>query len=354
VTLYFTREKLAHQIFHKNLRPHFPNLWRLRLRGWDSSIYEKEYEKHKSVPITAFEVAPNLRVVELTKLAPSLLYLPWEQLTRFSADGGLSPRDCLEILYTASSLIECVFKSVADATDDKRSTPLHLPPDHVHPNLQSLTLSGDFSLCEDILSHLTLPALTALGVCIEDDEAEEVADFLSRSGVMLQRLDVDFGYGSFLTVLPFLAALTELSFSNMRTEGIMDFVCSLRDSDTFLPHLRALNITARNHTYSLEEEGMDYETLADALWERWAADGAQSSVSRLESFHMVWIPAPGLYDKDLMRDSCWGSEEDSLRGKLANFGTLDRLLDLVDEGMRLYLGTRHEQWVTHCPSNVKK
>jgi hypothetical protein len=193
-----------------------------------------------------------------------------------------------------------------------------------------------------------------LGVCIEDDEAEEVADFLSRSGVMLQRLDVDFGYGSFLTVLPFLAALTELSFSNMRTEGIMDFVCSLRDSDTFLPHLRALNITARNHTYSLEEEGMDYETLADALWERWAADGAQSSVSRLESFHMVWIPAPGLYDKDLMRDSCWGSEEDSLRGKLANFGTLDRLLDLVDEGMRLYLGTRHEQWVTHCPSNVKK
>ncbi|KAJ6543985.1 hypothetical protein B0H19DRAFT_293290 [Mycena capillaripes] len=348
----------------------FPAQQSLRFRGWTEKYdpWEHTTPKRPSVPITAFEIAPNLKVVELTGLAPSLICLPWSQLTRFFGDRA-SIQDALQVLCKASSLIDCTFESIAEA-DDESSTPLQPPPDyHVHQKLQSLAFTGMYNMCE-VLSHMTMPALTALDLWIPVSDVDDMVDFLTRSEVTLQQLNLHCVYDTFLSILPFMAGLTQLTVAGIRRDGIMFILRSLCSSDTFLPRLQALEITAQNLTnyrgFGGYEEGeedssdvdppqemeqMNYETLADALWARRTGDCAQGGVSRLESFRMVWIPTVSPYVIDVHRGDSWnnlGFNERETHRELANFGTLDRLLDLVDEGMSVYLGTRHRQWVTRA------
>ncbi|KAJ7621748.1 hypothetical protein DFH06DRAFT_1341075 [Mycena polygramma] len=340
VSLYIADEKLVQQTFQEiSFGMELPTLQCLRILGPWRSRYEPNL---KIDPIAAFELAPNLR--------------------------ALSTRDCLLVLTAASSLIhcQCAFTSVSAEDEDSQDNPAPPLHPHVRPRLQALMLAGDFSMCEGILSHFTLPSLTALGVWIADDEADVIEDFFSRSSVALERLDIDCAYDTFLRVLPFMAGLTELVVADVLRDGIMAILRSIRDSETFLPNLRSLDITVRNpmpRAYEEEEyyrergevpepvdvmEQMDYDALADALWVRWTGRSGVA-LSRIESFRMVWLPTPSPYMIDVGRGDRWdhmGFDESQVRRHLTNFGTLDPLLDLVDEGMDVYLGTRHKQWVT--------
>ncbi|KAJ6465904.1 hypothetical protein C8R47DRAFT_44503 [Mycena vitilis] len=361
VTVYFTKRRHAYRSFRGST---FPILRRLSLRGTeqDKACDFLEYSssrKREGPLITAFEVAPNLRVVELNCIAPSLIALPWTQLTRFTAH-SLSPDQCLQVLRMAPALIYCALGSVSATEGENGGS--HDPPlgDHAHTNLQSLEIDGEFGLCKAILASLTLPALTALDIWLPP--SDEVANLLSRSGTSLRhfRLACASRYRSFLRLLPFLTGVAELDVSGIPREGILTMLRSLRDSASFLPHLEALTITVRsrhaNYNYEAEHpeewmeqtpvEDMDYTVLADALsarWRRALAEESQGGVARLQSFRMVWVESQ-------IRDEEWttlGFDQDAVCRELADDGTLDRLLNLVNEGMNLYLGTQSKQWISN-------
>ncbi|KAJ7499544.1 hypothetical protein FB451DRAFT_1358693 [Mycena latifolia] len=345
-TLVLEHRDLIDKKFSAQLCGRIPNLQRLHVHAWRQYNDGRRLE-HENIPITAFEVAPTLTAVKLWHLTPSLIHLPWEQLTRFTAD-GLTTADCLQVLDNALSLVDCSFASIEGA----EATPA--PQDLVRPGLRSLTLSGSWSMCEDIISHLTSPALLTLGVWIGDD-LEQLVSFLSRSRVALQALDLFSDYEGFTRVLPFMTGITSLMLKGIYHHEIMTILRSLRNSTTFLPHLRSINITVQNRAswyYGSEFSkavkevpDMDYEMLADALHAR---SGAHEDVARLELFRMVWLPTdpPDFF---ISRDhSTWdgvGFNVEELCKHLANGGTPRRLLDLVDEGMQVYIGTQYSNWV---------
>ncbi|KAJ6465900.1 hypothetical protein C8R47DRAFT_1201467 [Mycena vitilis] len=347
-TIYFEQEGLAYKSFRGSS---FPILRRLRIRG---QIFPRD-SWFTSNPITAFEVAPNLTMVQLTRLAPSLIRLPWEQLTSFSGR-SIAPDGCLHVLRMASSLVHCAFQSISesDETDHADDTP---PPDRpiVHPHLQSLDLG--YANDHHFLIHLTLPALTALKVYIPAG-ANQVEQLLSRGGMVLQRLAVTCEGDSLLGLLPFLGGLTDLTISCLIDRGrFMTILRSLHvyESGSFLPHLRSFSVELpARRTYNwvdgtrvaLEptvEEDMNYEELADALWTRWTGTESQSGVARLESFSIVWVD-PADYDGE---EDMWtlGFDETQLCRQLEAEGISDRLLDLVEKGMHINLGTQIRQWV---------
>ncbi|KAJ6530429.1 hypothetical protein DFH09DRAFT_1093657 [Mycena vulgaris] len=259
-----------------------PALQRLRIHA------REEFCRAKDNSIPSFEVAPNLTAVELWQ---SRVRLPWQQLTRFSAD-RLSTADCLHVLRMASSLIDCALISIGDRVARRRSRHMW-----------------------KLLPHLSIPALTSLAIWVGgDDEADHFVSFLSRSRVELQHLDLYCAYCSFDRALPFMASLSSLTLKGIDRPDMMTIFRSLRDS-TFLPNLRSLGITIQNASG------------------RWNADVAP----RLESFRMVWIPISGtLY---------MGFNQNELRENLAKSGTIRRFLDVVDQGMKLHIGTNSQRWV---------
>ncbi|KAJ7712035.1 hypothetical protein B0H16DRAFT_1900280 [Mycena metata] len=283
----------------------------------EDELSYKRFETRISGRITHLQ---RLRIFSRENVPPKL----WGQLTRLTAD-PICVGDCLRVLSTALSLVECAFEDVV--VEDERSTPY--PASFVHQNLRSFVLNGHST--HTILSHLTLPALTTLRMwsCRDQpEEVDEIVHLLARSGAKLARIVLAIDYLAFLRIVPFVEeTLTELVLNYMRRDEIMGVLRLLRDSLTFLPRLQSLEIVAQHIRHeswppddfeedpneppysdpnedpdeppyydpeapvvSREPEDMDYGTLVDALRVRWAQRPGSGDVGRLESFRMVWVP----------------------------------------------------------------
>ncbi|KAJ6466813.1 hypothetical protein C8R45DRAFT_1219175 [Mycena sanguinolenta] len=187
--------------------------------------------------MTAFELAPRLRRVALKNLRPTGILLPWQHLSHLSAE-SLNGIDCLHVLRSAVSLVECRFGSVHGSGIVTGTAPLLS-----RPALKVLHLEGG-SVCRLILGLLTLPSLVELRYG-DGNSSEHVhfIDFLSRSRPPLLRLHLHGGkHSRIVHGSPFLIDLISLEMSGSTIGGISYFSRDLlvRDPASFLPKLQSL------------------------------------------------------------------------------------------------------------------
>ncbi|KAJ7367632.1 hypothetical protein DFH08DRAFT_725637 [Mycena albidolilacea] len=245
---------LATEQFQSALHRELPALETLQIKSDDSG----------TTIIHAFKQAPKLRAVVLEHLPPTLLLLPWSQLTHFRGE-WCTGMDCYHVLRSAVSLVECKFTWVDQEMEETALLPRHLA-------LKALHLTGEY-VCIHILSILTLPSLVELDFRDGDGYPyhEEFVSFLSRSHPSLLRLSLHGGaYSRIIYGFPFLLDLTTLKISEMSVVGILDFSHNLRvrDPAAFLPNLKSFACSvrepARNHLIK-KIPVIQYGDVADAL-----------------------------------------------------------------------------------------
>ncbi|KAJ7174408.1 hypothetical protein C8R46DRAFT_1080829 [Mycena filopes] len=262
VDLHIPAEDFVTDQFQLGLRERVPSLETLSLRLCYGD---------RSKPITAFEHAPNLRVVSLRDVAPRAILLPWRQLTHFTAP-NLKGVDCLHVLQQAVSLVEY---DIEDRT--------LLPP---HLALEVLEIDG-YLACVDILEILTLPSLLELDY--DDGNGGEYhgqfALFLSRSRPPLQRLTLHSTHQHLIHGVSFLPWLIDLKITHLKEADMVDLVETLRVRDTasFLPSLTSFVVSVRE-AFASRATAMKYEHLRDALEVRW---NRNKPGPRLRRFEMV-------------------------------------------------------------------
>ncbi|KAF7354744.1 hypothetical protein MSAN_01388500 [Mycena sanguinolenta] len=347
VDLFSTYEELLehHARFKSALHGNLHVLERLKLNysgeyRSNAAFYRYDDDDSTPVTITVFERAPKLHDVFLIYLPPSFIVLPWAQLTSFTGE-YLSLRNCLEVLRLTPHLIECSFGKIYLPHDDD---PADVLPVNVALNrLQSFTIYGTEEHRMDLLSALTLPKLTKLHHLPRVPKT--FIDFLSRSSPKLHELSTGRCYATLLEALPLIPSLAVLS--------IHPFCGPLRDVPDFMPNLQSLEICVDTpdgsgngselgtSLDSLEiqpedlETTLDYEVLADALRVRWGRPHA-----RLAKFSLTWLdphaPSSSLSEFIVTEDDI---------GLRPDPDILERLSDLADDGMKIYLGSRTMSWL---------
>ncbi|KAJ6447513.1 hypothetical protein C8R45DRAFT_188827 [Mycena sanguinolenta] len=320
---------VAHR-FKSSLHARLPNLETLEISTDVTNI------PGNSV-VTAFELAPRLRHVDLEYLPPTMILLPWNQLTHFRG-WGLDDMQCVHVLRLAVSLVECRFDYVRGQGNVNPTVPLP-----IHPALKILHFRGHH-VSSSILGLATFPSLVELDY--RDGETSEPYEsfigFLSRSRAPLLRL---FLLGrSYLRILhgfPYLLDLVDLEISGLAVAGMSDFLQNLavRDPASFLPRLESLTCSVREEDF--ETEGLDHDPsdvnwdgLADALEFRfrWNRPGP---LPRLKSFRMTWMT-----DGELNEDS---DNDNELLSPPSGFDhNLPRLRCLIQEGMHISMMAKGE------------
>ncbi|KAJ6579532.1 hypothetical protein DFH09DRAFT_1310193 [Mycena vulgaris] len=296
---------ISEQQVQLRLHGKIPNLERLQLSvpSWQM------VSDNTTTPVSVFEHAPNLHTVQLLRISPALIVLPWAQLTHFT--GEMIPASaCLHVLQSAVSLVDCKFIQVSGLLDQPHLLPPHLA-------LKSFTLEGRMITVHRMLDILTLPGLIDLDLNESGrrPSSDEFLSFLSRSRPPLQRLTLRKGYQSLIRGLPLLPSLAALNLTDLSVTEMSGFLDLLRDA-TFLPNLTSLTVVVRDYNFS---SMIDYTDLAGALEYRWTRiDGAP-----LESFHMDW------------RLASESKGQDILKPHPSFLIVVPQLLDLMDEGMRI-------------------
>ncbi|KAJ7044735.1 hypothetical protein C8F04DRAFT_990434, partial [Mycena alexandri] len=191
--------------------------------------------------VAEFGHVPLLREALVGVIPPSLITLPWQQLTKFTGE-VYTAAQCLEALTLMPNLLECAF-SVSE--DDEDDDDLEV---HSHPSIQHFALfeseSPDQPTCSArLLEFITFPALQTLEVRVEDFDEEELDSFLERSHPPLQKLCVRSLDGSTqlqFSSLGMASVLTELEIWHPSNSFLPDFIDFLAYDHTFLPQLRSL------------------------------------------------------------------------------------------------------------------
>ncbi|KAJ6473280.1 hypothetical protein C8R45DRAFT_1217710 [Mycena sanguinolenta] len=272
--------RLSHQDFVKE---QFQLNVRGRLHSLEELRINTKYCSGTTI-VTAFELAPRLRSVSLDGLSASVILLPWRQLTHFSS-GLINGMDCLHVLRSADSLVECKFDLIDGNMDEMALLPKNV-------TLQTLHLRGD-TVCSDILSILTLPSLVELqydggGV---SDYHEDFVNFLSRSRPPLSRLSLyDGAYSRAVHGFSFLLDIAVLEISPLTVAKLSEFFQDLRTRDpaSFFPNLESIAVWVykpfqTHHTRPEDSSDVNYGDLVDALEFRRNRPGP-----RMKSFRMTW------------------------------------------------------------------
>ncbi|KAF8173843.1 hypothetical protein K438DRAFT_2023370 [Mycena galopus ATCC 62051] len=278
--------------------------------------------------VTAFELAPCLRSVALNRLPPTLILLPWQQLTHFYAK-SLEGIDCLHVLRLAVSLVECKFPSVDEDMDETDLLPRHLA-------MKVLHLGGEY-VARCILDVLTLPLLVELDyndASGSEDHCDFVS-FLSRSRPPLSHLSLHSGaYSRILNGCSLLCDLTVLTIAHFTTTEMSGFLHELRvrDSALFLPNLESFTSSVSPSGRYSNSTGINYGDLADALEFRWHRNNPGP---RLRSFQITWST---YHDLDVV------AENKVLLIPPPDFRlNLARLQDLIEEGMHISVKAEVDQ-----------
>ncbi|KAJ7364844.1 hypothetical protein DFH08DRAFT_930590 [Mycena albidolilacea] len=167
---------------------------------------------------------------------------------------------CIEILRRAPLLVECEFVYVYCRDGD---LPISQPL--IHTCLQHLRLRGatDRSCPENILRHITLPALETLHITDFNIPSADFTSFLARSAPPLRSLSITANYddlGADLRLVPSLTQLTLKCWGSYNYSiDILGSLAASQDS-LLLPDLCDLTILGRFSDY--------YDTLLRVLQNR--------------------------------------------------------------------------------------
>ncbi|KAF7349480.1 F-box domain-containing protein [Mycena sanguinolenta] len=264
--------------------------------------------------------APALRNLSLERVLPSMMRMPWAQLTKMTLS-LVSLGECLNALRWAISLHE--FHRQGPPEQGEEST-LDVSSVH-HSSLISLDIST-FDEDQDILLFLTLPRLQRLELGGRFGIYRRYLDtvvvpFLSRvSGTLCT-----FTVGMSPTVpIQWFHSLTQLTTLELvRSMGLpfkTDVIRALdrRTSPNFLPKLQS---------FVFSDCGSDQvdDELLDALGSR--CDVTDAAHAKLESFSLIWPT----FD--------YNQEAPTVRLPLVNVLPLRAL---AGRGMRIHIGTREQ------------
>ncbi|KAJ7265371.1 hypothetical protein B0H12DRAFT_196266 [Mycena haematopus] len=279
--------------------PGFPLLQKLTLGG----PYASSGNDIISLPISIFDAAPQLREVNMAgqDTDPSQFLIPWNNVTVFYGE-SLPSRECLNILRSAPSLVECsLIEPQAPGDGDI--------PTITHPGLKSLTLVDAF-----LLEFLSLPALQHLALSIVDAQNVHLLPFISASSTSLVTLKSP---KVPLDSLSNMVALTDLELYDPPSEHLAGLF-ALLDRNTYqnvLPELQVLKLDPCSPYVNT--------VLVDALSSRSVV--SQAGAARLRSFRQIWSPkTPG----------------DTLRGYCQEKGFALVFEELVKKGLKIYIGHR--------------
>ncbi|KAJ7161158.1 hypothetical protein C8R46DRAFT_1353779 [Mycena filopes] len=276
-------------------------------------------------PITAFQRAPLLHHVVLGGgLRPSHFTLPWAQLTNIELSAARA-EDCVECLHQAPRITTCTFE-IHDPGSPASIAPI---PPLLH--LRSLTLSGTYPTT--VLHFAAMPALENLDVAGRSLNAEDlsrISFFASRSECQLRAFQLHFIShpltAAALTLLetPPFRELETLDLSATEAKTIITFLQRLDDDDAqtetqaFLPQLQTLALS--HHRMRDEDMHAMFNVVATVLRRR--SERTPEHV-QLRAFSMTMQfeeTAPRLWVRK-------------------------RLRRLVQQGMDISVGNRHERWV---------
>ncbi|KAJ7663948.1 hypothetical protein DFH06DRAFT_337091 [Mycena polygramma] len=225
--------------------------------------------------VRGFKTATQLCEVTLLRgLGPSLIHLPWHQLTTLSA-AQLTVRECVEVLRFASRLTHCT------AFIHRRHAQSALLK-FTHPRLRELILQYGGPADIDLLRRLELPSLSRIQLTLESG-AENAAHFVefAAQSPLLQRISVEAGALSpdeFIQCLAATPAVTTLEFQSPKRlaetwRGLGSSVC--------LPMLTHLSITDEGSYL----DNAAYEVLVEMLRSRSRSD----STAKLRAFSLMVV-----------------------------------------------------------------
>ncbi|KAF8207858.1 hypothetical protein K438DRAFT_1814451 [Mycena galopus ATCC 62051] len=247
--------------------------------------------------IQMFSAAPRLQELDLYATGPSCFTICWEALTVFTA-GGLSSKDCIDVLRWAPGLVECNFDQPHWDID---------PGIVSHPNLKSFRLSEtNLYTFFEILAFPALEDLKLWQVTMDGN----LHQFMHHFSSSLLRLSSDAVPVAYLSDM---VALIEINVRWLSSEYLAEFIGHLNRTThpAFLPQLRAVQLeSCPPHVDTL---------LVDALSSRCteASDGAAA----LQSFRQTWGWGPRVTPTKAL--------EDSYRVALE---------ELVRKGLKIYIG----------------
>ncbi|KAJ7936155.1 hypothetical protein B0H13DRAFT_2649450 [Mycena leptocephala] len=276
-----------------------------------SLTYSPGSTSHETVSVRAFTDAPALRELILGQHSvPSMLVLPWHQLTMFTGD-TLSVAECLFVLRHSPRLTICTFLYLIPGTaGGERLT---------HFSLEDLSISNSTA---DVLRYIDMPALHDLYLTRPTDfGADTLSELFARCAHSLRRLHYAPTYryrdGASVAWFGAMPQLMELDLSGVGAQFVSGFVRALDRglASTFLPRLRTLQIQCDWCQVGAE--------LVVALASRCADEGlGPIKVIRLQSFRLVWAEVG------------WIDPEHG-----------DVLLELVQRGMAIHIGSARENYV---------
>jgi hypothetical protein len=264
-------------------------------------LYEEEFNVHRTT-LTDFESFPCLERLAIGA-------------TGNEEDWSLA--HTIGFLRLAQNLVELTLYSVITESDYKTTQKLVLPS-LVCLKFGELPKLHHLSDCnaDDILCHISLPALEILAIPLTTISCSDFSLFLKRSSPPLQKLVLDHGSNSFAFAeldewLRLVPSLTHLEFLVRReTSTDNDLFSALADSAShLLPNLRSLTI----HNGSPSFSDSSWQTLLCALSAR---------RSRLLQFKFTY------FDCEPPADVCTG------------------LRQLVADGMDIHIGSEYENLIS--------
>ncbi|KAJ6451470.1 hypothetical protein C8R47DRAFT_301112 [Mycena vitilis] len=214
-------------------------------------------------PMKMFKDAPMLCEVALGGSPPSLVILPWQQLTKFTAE-LYTVAESLEALRLMPNLTHCALAAFDLPSSPSSPTSffplMNVAAEHdlkpiTHPRMRHLTLfnsKSDRVLANsaDVLAFLTLPALETLEIRgVKDFDGVVLDSVLSRSSPPLRKLSIlpldsgpqkRTGTDLYLPSLPSLC-LTEMEIRNPSTSFLSAFFTALFGHDNAFPQLRNIS-----------------------------------------------------------------------------------------------------------------
>ncbi|KAJ7721893.1 hypothetical protein B0H16DRAFT_1896310, partial [Mycena metata] len=297
----------------------FPILRKLELY---CLAHSDEEDAGHTIQFFSIQGAPALRQVCLERVLPSMVSMPWAQLTNMTL-AGVPLSECLDALRWATSLHE--FHRGGSAEEGEQSLSEETPV--IHSSLLSLAI---FAHDEgDILPLLTLPCLQKLKLggrfsrYMADPMDDDVVPFLSRISGTLRTFEVGMSptvpvqWLQPLTQLTTLELIRPLSLSPPFKTDIIRAL-DRRTSPDFLPKLQSF-VFSECRSDQVDDE------LLDALGSR--CDVTDAAHARLESFSLIWATFE------------YPSAAPNARLPLMNVLPLRAL---AGRGMRIHIGTRDQ------------
>ncbi|KAJ7334720.1 hypothetical protein DFH08DRAFT_784773 [Mycena albidolilacea] len=221
-----------------------------------------------------FSQAPRLRELHMISGSPTILALPWEQLTTLRLDNS-APVECVRTLALVPNLVNFT------ATIWTASPAPSIPP---LTRLESLTFNLSHTRGPALLNSLTLPALHHLDLDIEDvREITSVTSLTTRSPCFLRSLSIRVGThwtaDYFLQLFSALDLLEDLDLRKAAKSVDIGLVL-LKMQPHLLPNLRTLSIRRASAAHE------DAELLADLLESRWNVPETVSLPVQMTAFRL--------------------------------------------------------------------